>query len=758
MVEPPDALASFLHRYAPMTRAHRDRGVSHRAATYDTGETALHTTADRLAELAEGLAVRGDPFFARPELQTLAARLAVLPDERRQVVEVASDWQRSVLAALAANQSEHGTELRWKRELRVVQRSLERLVEIAGTWPLGVPLDPGEVTLQFARHDVAALVRDICAAFAPLAHDRRLDFRVDLPDTLPGEIDGAKIEAAVVNLIFNAFKMTPEDGVMRVEIEINALTNEALMSVSDSGPGLPHAHVHTLFNRHRSWERSANPDRLGFSLGRSRDFLELHGGELRAAHRSQRRGAEFLVRIPLQAPRGLTISSDVAQASTDLPRRAAHTARLELEVEASLGEKAPPRDERPLVLIVDDSRAIHRVLAEELGATCRTASAFDGVAGLRKAAELQPDMIIADLELPRMDGKAMIRAFRSDQSLCEIPILGITGQDSSEIVQLLEEGVQDVLRKPFVLPEVRARVRTIIAAKRARDVLRALVGERETDLVRLADDVYRHQRKLEAALDEVRVARELAETAGRVKTNFLRMVSHELRTPVTALSLQLQLLMREPAMTSRQRGADGLARMSRSISRLLHLVDTVIEWARVESGRFHVSAEQIDLLQIATDAVREVEPQTRVKALQLVLEDPPNHLPPLDNDPRLVRLVVINLLEHAVRVTEAGEIRVRLAHGEGGHRLQVIDGAPPISRAERFDLFEPLRSTEDLALMKGAGSGLGLYVVRDIARAIGGDVTLREDTFPGNAFELSLTDRAPASAQNISRRDDQCHG
>ncbi len=738
-----------------MTHAHRDRGGPGREATYDIGETNLPSTADRLAELARRLALHGDPFFARPELQTLAEQLTSLPAERRRVVEAASGWQRAVLGALAARQIGQGAELRWKRDLRVVQRSLERLIEIAGTWPLGVPLDREEVTLHFARHDLARLARQACAAFTSLARERRLDFRVDLPESLPAEIDGAKIEAAIVNLLFNAFKMTPVDGTIRIDIEVNDLTSEALMSVSDSGPGLPHAHVHTLFNRHRNWERSANPDRLGFSLGRSRDFLELHGGELRAAHRSTRPGAEFLVRIPLQAPLGLDVAGDAPAESTDLPTRAAHIAGAELKVEASLGESAPPRDERPLVLIVDDSRAIHRVLAAELGATCRTASAFDGTSGLQKAGELRPDMIIADLQLPGMDGNTMIRALRAHTSLSEIPILVITGQDSSEIVSLLEDGVQDVLHKPFVLPEVRARVRNIIAAKRARDVLRGLVGERETDLVRLADDVSRHQRRLEAALDEIRVARELVETAGRVKTNFLRMVSHELRTPVTALSLQLQLLARQPAATSSQQRADGLARMSRSISRLLHLVDTVIEWARVESGRCHVTSEPIDLGQLAAGAVREVEPQTRAKAIDLVLDAPPRDMPLLHNDPRLVRLVLINLLERAVRVSETGPVRVRVTHGDGGHRLHVVDGAPSITGAQRFDLFEPLLSTEDLALMKGAGSGLGLYVVRDIARAAGGDVFLREDEHPGNAFEVVLTDRDAAptrSAEEVTCR------
>ncbi|HUH01517.1 MAG TPA: hybrid sensor histidine kinase/response regulator, partial [Kofleriaceae bacterium] len=436
--------------------------------------------------------------------------------------------------------------------------------------------------------------------------------------------------------------------------------------------------------------------------------------------------------------------------------RAARAAGAVLEVlhlEAEPRRLRPPVGARPLVLLVEDSHGMQRIMARALAGECRTVSAFDGRMGVDGAMELHPDLIVVDLELPSMSARTMIQEIRRYAPLADIPILAISGErDPSGSIELLRRQVQDVLRKPFSTAELQARVQNLMNAKRARDMLGTLVGKHERDLCTLAAEVSHHQHRLELALGDLRVARETAESASRVKSNFLRMMSHELKTPVTAMMLQLQILMRPQVLSDLPAEvAEGFDRLQRSIDRLVHLVDTILEWARVESGRCQVARDPIELNEVTANAVRDVAPQALAKDLSIdvTVGDRPERL---IGDARLIRLITVNLLERAVKITEEGQIRVDVRSHDGWASVSVSDGAPIIARAEEVELFDPLQTAGDLRRRGGAGSGLGLHVVRDLARALGGDLRLATPRQSGSTIDFLIPlagDRQvlPASGQ-----------
>ena len=262
-------------------------------------------------------------------------------------------------------------------------------------------------------------------------------------------------------------------------------------------------------------------------------------------------------------------------------------------------------------------------------------------------------------------------------------------------------------------------------------MLREHAGRHEADLVKLAEEVTRHQRALAETLEEVRVAREFAESASRIKSNFLRMVSHELKTPVAAIQLHIRILERDRRLAGLVPLTEGLARISGSTQRLLHLVETVIEWARAESGRCKLSVEPVDLGALTLEIARELARYADAKGIAVrtdISRDPRDgrdaHVA-LITDPRIARLLVLNLVLRGIQLTDSGTVEVVVDRtAEGASRLRVHDNGLRVSPRDGFVLFEPLRSDNDVRWREGAGSGLGLYVVRDIARAIDGDVSL----------------------------------
>jgi signal transduction histidine kinase len=169
----------------------------------------------------------------------------------------------------------------------------------------------------------------------------------------------------------------------------------------------------------------------------------------------------------------------------------------------------------------------------------------------------------------------------------------------------------------------------------------------------------------------------------------------------------------------------------------MHLVDTILEWARVESGRCQLSVEEFDLSALVSEVVGELASYAKQKRIALALVREPG-LPHVASDRRLVRLLLVNLISRAVQVTREGVVEISVLSSQRGHDIVVRDCAPPIPPDKRAELFDPLRGARDLADVSGAGSGLGLHVVRDIAHALDGNVALVPAEGYGNELVLSI--------------------
>ncbi|MEZ4272168.1 MAG: HAMP domain-containing sensor histidine kinase [Myxococcota bacterium] len=261
-------------------------------------------------------------------------------------------------------------------------------------------------------------------------------------------------------------------------------------------------------------------------------------------------------------------------------------------------------------------------------------------------------------------------------------------------------------------------------------------------MVRLADEVAEGTRKLEAALSKLRTSQQEAERASRVKSSFLRMMSHELKTPLAAIQLHLHILERDAGDNLSSSMRQSVMRIGRSNHRLLNLIDTCIEWARVESGRCRPECESFDFCTVVTSVAESFSSLAEEKAIQLEILST-GTTPFLVSDRRIVQLLVLNLVGYAVQNTTRGTVRIVLKSTVGVQHLSVSDGAPPIPIDKREAILSPLQADDGPRSMAGSGSGLGLHVIRDIARAIGGDVELRVVEETGNTFVLVLPDLSP---------------
>jgi signal transduction histidine kinase len=390
------------------------------------------------------------------------------------------------------------------------------------------------------------------------------------------------------------------------------------------------------------------------------------------------------------------------------------------------------------VLVIETAESTSQALEEqELGALVRRASPESVLAGGLAAA---PDVIVIDAEGDGVDVERALRVLTSSPTSGHVPILVVLpAREPEAIASILRLGARDVMCRPFVATEILIRVRNMLGAKRMHDLLNETIGRHETDLVELATAVALHQRRLASALAELDTARREAETASRIKSNFLRIMSHELKTPVAAMQLHMQLIERDPSVALSPRLSDGFTRLKRSSRRLLHLVDTVLEWARVESGRCQLDVSEVELPALVATVTGELASYAAAKGVELVVDPTEDAvLPPLFTDPRILRLVLINIIERALQVTEHGRVVVTVRRCDRSQEVLVLDGAPAVGPVEHAELFDPLELSRDPYRASGSGSGLGLHIVRDLVRAADGDVFLEPQPETGNVVVVSL--------------------
>ena len=240
-----------------------------------------------------------------------------------------------------------------------------------------------------------------------------------------------------------------------------------------------------------------------------------------------------------------------------------------------------------------------------------------------------------------------------------------------------------------------------------------------------------------------RLARADAERANRAKSEFLANMSHELRTPLNAIGGYAELIemgIRGP-VTAQQ--AEDLRRVQASQRHLLGLVNEVLNYARIETGSVRYDMGDVARPEVGASVEPLVAPQRAARRLEFVSEssDP---TPVARADRERVRQVVLNLLSNAVKFTDGpGRVAVRCERAGDVVRVHVRDTGVGIEPAEQERIFEPFVQVNASLTRAHEGTGLGLAISRDLARGMGGDLTVESAVGEGSTFTLTLPAAAP---------------
>lgn len=238
------------------------------------------------------------------------------------------------------------------------------------------------------------------------------------------------------------------------------------------------------------------------------------------------------------------------------------------------------------------------------------------------------------------------------------------------------------------------------------------------------------------AMEGSRLLHDLKE-ANQAKATFLATMSHELRTPLNAILGYVDLLDLEVAGTLNDKQKESLARVRAGSQHLQEMIEGILTFARIDAGKVRVRRERVDLCGLARETAALVEPLARARGLDLIVHTPDDPLT-ISTDAAKVRQIILNLLSNAVKFTETGSVTLTLQRAEAGTVLSVRDTGIGIPRSEQRMIFEPFRQVGDVYTQKSTGTGLGLSVSRQLARLLGGDVTVESAPSKGSVFTLEL--------------------
>ncbi|HEY0533019.1 MAG TPA: SpoIIE family protein phosphatase [Actinoplanes sp.] len=229
-------------------------------------------------------------------------------------------------------------------------------------------------------------------------------------------------------------------------------------------------------------------------------------------------------------------------------------------------------------------------------------------------------------------------------------------------------------------------------------------------------------------------AAELA-TLDQAKTNFFSNVSHEFRTPLTLILGPLEDLLDDPALPDAQR--ERLLLMQRNGLRLLKLVNTVLDFSRLESGRTRASYRPTDLADYTGRLASTFRSAVERAGLELVVDTPP--LPdPVQVDREMWEKIVLNLLSNAVKFTQRGRIVVRVFAEGGLAVLTVRDTGVGIPADEQQLLFDRFHRVQGAWSRSHEGTGIGLALVRELVELHGGSVAAESEVGHGSVFTVRL--------------------
>jgi len=370
-----------------------------------------------------------------------------------------------------------------RKKSLTMMRNAQRLMQLINQLLDLSKLESGTQKIQASYNDITLFTKVLASQFESMAAGKNIQVlfnRNDLNSDHPLEpielyFDAEKIQKVLTNLCSNAVKFTPDGGKIAIDVstssENDAQTAFAVITISNTGEGIPEEKLEHIFDRFFQVDGSSNREYEGSGIGLAlvKELMELHRGKVSVESRLG--STSFAVQLSMNSD---YLSKDekldfvpVSEDGEDSMFSVSKLITSEQQSDMDMKDKSNAESgERLEILVVEDNHDLRSMIKDILQEEYEVSEAANGLEGMEKAESAIPDLIVSDVMMPGMNGYDLCKGLKTNHKTNHIPVILLTAKASRENkIEGLETGADDYLIKPFDEEELRIRIRNLITTR-----------------------------------------------------------------------------------------------------------------------------------------------------------------------------------------------------------------------------------------------------------------------------------------------------
>jgi signal transduction histidine kinase/ligand-binding sensor domain-containing protein/AraC-like DNA-binding protein len=361
------------------------------------------------------------------------------------------------------------------RMLRLMKKNANRIIDLINQLLDMRKIEKGRMSIKCREVDMIAYIKSLMDLFEYQAKKREIRLCFDSPsESMPAWIDAKNFDKALVNIITNALKYTPDGGIIKVLVQeridknvIGDLHHSIEIQVLDTGVGIDADKLEKIFERFYTTPSEGAMGGIGFGIGLNlcRLIVKLHHGVITACNREDTQGSCFTIRIPYG---NMHLKKSELVEETALPSTLAASVNTTLADDEQIdGQKAKRQNGTDKILVVDDDEEILAYLFAELSHYYKVRTCNNGNDAWQIVLAEKPQLVISDVIMSGMNGYALLKQIKKNTNVSHIPVILLTSKTESEDrIKGIKCGADAYLNKPFNIDELKAVVANLLKANR----------------------------------------------------------------------------------------------------------------------------------------------------------------------------------------------------------------------------------------------------------------------------------------------------
>lgn len=371
----------------------------------------------------------------------------------------------NVLAKESLNEEE-------QEELSTAYRNTLRLQKLVNMLLDFSRIEAGKMEAKFESVDAGKYTADLASSFRSAVESAGLEYNVKMGNlSQPVLLDTDMWEKIVLNLISNAFKYTKSG---KIEVTIEKKNKHLVLVVEDTGAGISKEDQPKIFERFYRINNSEGRSQEGSGIGLAmvKELVQLHQGEI-SVESEQGKGSKFIVKIPAKEAAILQNGNNSVNiqgnSRSQYIEEAKQWTERNYKNNIALNKDSVSKNKRPHVLVADDNSDMRAYVQRLLADDFNVVTAVDGEEAYKLAIQDPPDLVLADIMMPRLDGFGLLQKLKSTLVTRNIPVIFLSARAGEEAkVEGITAGADDYLVKPFSAKELVARVSNHVLISRIR--------------------------------------------------------------------------------------------------------------------------------------------------------------------------------------------------------------------------------------------------------------------------------------------------